>query len=217
MHIRKCYPDFLWSLPLLDDKWNPLLRCVSFTFSASSFYITIIATRIQFWISAVLPHDIYLVNANMKNCNYCSRREILLHSFSQQHQEKSWEWRKLADDSAKCFFLTVSSHVAVRAESEQTQKHWSLLTTSDHRWIISEEAQRGVWMGCMCVCVCVGMWGCGFCNHICNGKLCVLVVLTEELIGILCVWLCFCKGCSDLLYIQLENKETQYFSPFKTS
>lgn len=55
---------------------------------------------------------------------------------------------------------SIESHVAVRAESEQTRKHWSTLTTSDLGWFIPEEAQRGVWMVYMCVCV--GTWACGF-------------------------------------------------------
>lgn len=58
----------------------------------------------------------------------------------------------------------IKSHVAVRAESEQTQKHWSPITTSVWGWFILEEAQRGVWMVCVCLCVSVivGIWACGF-------------------------------------------------------
>lgn len=48
----------------------------------------------------------------------------------------------------------IKSHVAVRAASKQTRKHWSLLTTSVLGWVIPKEAQRGVWMLSMCVCVC---------------------------------------------------------------
>lgn len=79
----------------------------------------------------------------------------------------------------------IESHVAVRAESEQTRKHWSSLTTSDPGWFILEEAQRGVWMVCMCVCVCgyVGMW---FCVLLCNRNLRVRGVLRKDLTGILC-------------------------------
>lgn len=48
----------------------------------------------------------------------------------------------------------IKSHVAVRAKSEQTRKHWSLLTTSDP-WMIHP---RGSSKGCLDgvhVCLCV--------------------------------------------------------------
>lgn len=68
-------------------------------------------------------------------------------------------------------FKPIKSHVAVRAESEQTRKHWSLLTTSDPGWFIPEEAQRGVWMVCMSVCE--SMWASVvFCVFLCNRNLC---------------------------------------------
>lgn len=68
----------------------------------------------------------------------------------------------------------MNSHVAVRAESKQTRKHWSSLTTSDPGWFIPKKPQRGVWVVCMCICVCgyMGMW--------------VYVLLCASLV--FCVW-----------------------------
>lgn len=56
----------------------------------------------------------------------------------------------------------IKSHVAARAETEQTRKHWSLLTTSDPGSFIPQGSTKGCLDG-VHVCLCLGMWACSLC------------------------------------------------------